>query len=67
MTFTPMTLMAATLFTHASTHAFTRARRGFWALAAGFVWVFVFALGIGFVDPAQALPSPPDNTVYGNY
>ena len=61
MTFTPMTLMAATLFTH----AFTRARRGFSALAAGLV--FVFALGIGFADPAQALPSPPDNTVYGNY
>ena len=67
MTFTPMTLMAATLFTHPFTHAFTRARRGFSALAAGFVWVFVFALGVGFADPAHALPSPPDNTVYGNY
>ena len=46
-------------------HAFTHARHGFPALDAGFV--FVFALGIGFADPAQALPSPPDNTVYGNY
>ena len=63
MKITRMTPMAATL----SMHAFTRARRGFSALAAGFVLVFVFALGIGFADPAQALPSPPDNTVYGNY
>ena len=61
MKITRMTPMAATLFMHAFTHA----RRGFSALAAGFV--FVFALGIGFADPAQALPSPPDNPVYGNY
>ena len=67
MKFTPMRPMAATLFTHALTHALTRARRGFSTLTAGFVIALVFTLGIGFADPAQALPSPPDNTVYGNY
>ena len=66
MKFTPMRPMAATLFTHALTHALTRARRGFSALTAGFVIALVFTLGIGLADPAQALPSPPDNTVYGN-
>ena len=32
-----------------------------WALLAA-----VVLLGAGLVDPAHALPSPPDNTVYGN-